>query len=464
MKSKLVLISALASALLFIAATIDLSNPDNYASQPKPAYITKDNTTAGNAITDKGATLGRILFYDKRLSQNETVSCGSCHKQQFAFGDTALLSKGLFGANTGRHAMRLINSRFGTEVKFFWDERAATLEDQSTSPIKDHNEMGYSGANGDPDIDSLIRKMNTVWYYKPLFTHVFGDSVITEPRMRRALAQFMRSIQSFDSKFDTGRALVANDAAPFPNYTQQENDGKQIFLAPPPQGGAGCQGCHRAPEFDIDPQSGNNGVIAIAGTTVGTDFTNTRAPSLRDVFNPSGNLNTPLMHTGGFNNMLAVINHYDQITVTPGNTNLDNRLLGPGGQGQTLNLTQQQKASLVAFLKTLTGSNVYTDPKWSDPFDNTGNINITGLTAIIPTSVALQVNAYPNPATKQIHLELPASNYSLRILSHNGQQLAAQTLSGSTNLNLEAYPSGILLLEIIDTDKHLRQVVRIVKR
>ena len=111
------------------AGKIDLNNLSNYANQTKPAYITKDNT-ADNPITDKGATLGRVLFYDKNLSSNNTISCASCHIQANAFGDDTDASDGVNGTTT-RHAMRLINSRFSNERKFFWDERATTLENQN---------------------------------------------------------------------------------------------------------------------------------------------------------------------------------------------------------------------------------------------------------------------------------------------------------------------------------------------
>ncbi|WP_396161833.1 cytochrome c peroxidase, partial [Flavobacterium sp.] len=121
-------------------SSLDLNNLANYGNQTVPPYITKDNSQ-GNSITDKGATLGRVLFYDKNLSSNNTISCSSCHKQEFAFSDTNVASSGVNGT-TGRHSMRLINSRFATETKFFWNERALNLETQTTMPIKDHGEMG----------------------------------------------------------------------------------------------------------------------------------------------------------------------------------------------------------------------------------------------------------------------------------------------------------------------------------
>jgi len=99
------------------ALSIDPSALENYAAQGKPAYVNKDNTGA-NAITDKAATLGRVLFYDKNLSINNTIACASCHKQEFAFGDTAVSSLGVENGRTIRHSMRLINTRYAVEAKF----------------------------------------------------------------------------------------------------------------------------------------------------------------------------------------------------------------------------------------------------------------------------------------------------------------------------------------------------------
>ncbi len=363
-----------ASVKATFGTNIDLDNLANYANQSIPGYITKDNTT-GNAITDKGATLGRVLFYDKNLSSNNTISCASCHQQANAFSDTNVASNGVNGT-TGRHAMRLINTRFAVENKFFWDERAATLEFQTTQPIQNHIEMGFSGTSGDEGFSGLVTKLNQIGYYKELFKFVYGTEEITESKVQLALAQFIRSIQSFDSKYDTGRAQVANDGQAFPNFTAQENQGKNLFLTPPvfdttgnrTSGGVGCAGCHAAPEFDIAPNSGNNGIIGVLNGT-GIDITNTRAPSLRDLVKADGTLNGPLMHTGVITSLQAAIGHYGTINIAPGNTNLDPKLR-PNGFGQQLHFTAPEVNALMAFLRTLSGSNVYVDSKWSNPFPN----------------------------------------------------------------------------------------------
>ncbi|RTL13211.1 MAG: cytochrome-c peroxidase [Flavobacteriaceae bacterium] len=354
-------------------SSIDLNNLANYANQIVPPYITKNNSQ-GNVITDKGATLGRVLFYDKNLSSNNTISCASCHKQEFAFSDTNVASTGV-NASTGRHSMRLINSRFATETKFFWNERAINLETQTTMPIKDHGEMGFSGENGDLSFDDLITRLNGIGYYRELFKFVYGSEEITEVKIQSALAQFIRSIQSFDSKYDAGRALATNDGQPFSNFTAQENQGKNLFLTPPvfnpngvrTSGGLGCAGCHRAPEFDIDPNTLNNGIIGtIAGT--GIDTGNTKAPTLRDLVKTDGTTNGPMMHTGVITSLQAAIGHYGTINIAPGNNNLDPRLR-PGGLGQQLNLTATEVNAVIAFLRTLSGTDVYTNQKWSNPFN-----------------------------------------------------------------------------------------------
>lgn len=361
----------LAVPVLAQDGVVDLFNLANYANQPVPPYIVRDNMPAGNPVTDLGATLGRVLFYDKRLSRNDTISCSSCHQQERGFSDLATASSGVSGT-TGRHSMRLINARFSQEVRFFWDERATSVEDQATQPIQDHVEMGFSGTLGDPDFSDLITKLEAIPEYQVLFTGVFGDPAITEDRVQRSIAQFVRSIQSFDSKYDTGRAVVGADGPPFPNFTAAENRGKALFLAPPgPGGGAGCAGCHRPPEFDIDPGSGNNGVVGVIGG--GTDFTVTRSPSLRDLVGPGGTSNGAFMHNASLPSLASVVAHYNNIpAIVPG---LDPRLTMPAGPPgppgdlpQSLGLTAGQQADLVAFLTTLTGTNLYTDPKWSSPF------------------------------------------------------------------------------------------------
>lgn len=355
------------------AGRIDLDDLENYANQMVPDYITRINT-GQNPISDAGATLGRVLFYDTALSIDDSISCSSCHTQTTGFTDSDVVSTGVEGGQTGRHSMRLINTQFSQETSFFWDERAGSHEEQETQPLTDANEHGFSGENGRPDFDALVAKLEALEYYEELFTFTFGDAEITEDRLQRALAQFTKSIWSFDSKFDVGRAQVNNNAANFPNYTVDENAGKTLFLRAPNQGGAGCQVCHQAPEFSIRRGSLHNGVVGVAGSPDEFDFNNTRSPTLRDVSAPTGDPNGPFMHDGSLPTLRDVVNHYNDLQA-PADADMRAMFLNTidpvllrNGDPQNLNLSEQQKDQLVAFLNTLSGSEVYTDQKWSNPF------------------------------------------------------------------------------------------------
>lgn len=461
MKKVLLIILPLV-AIIAISATLDLNKPDNYAAQAIPNNIAKDNTPLNNEITDKGATLGRVLFYDKKLSVNNTIACANCHQQQFAFGDTASASIGVNGT-TGRHSMRLINARFANENRFFWDERAATLEVQTTQPIQDHTEMGYSGQNGDPTMADLITKMNGTWYYPQLFTFAFGDAQITEQRMQQALAQFVRSIQSFDSKYDIGAAQAGNPMGPLPNFTQQENQGRALFRQPPQfdangirvAGGAGCAGCHGEPEFDIAPTSRNNGVIgSFAG---GTDLTNTRAPSLRDVVDANGNAYGGFMHNAGqngLNTLLDVVNHYDSIPAD--NPALDNRLR-PGGNLQRLRLTAQEKGNLVAFIRTLTGTSVYTDARWSNPFTN-DSLTLYGV-GIEDVVSKPQVKVYPTITGGVINVDYPSEMNNTKMVVTDMRGSVLYNGAAKKQVDLSPYAPGMYLIRF-----EQGQTVKVVKQ
>jgi cytochrome c peroxidase len=347
------------------ALNLNLDAPRNYTSPAWPAYYdadarTLDNTPFANLGTDRGATLGRVLFHDVNLSINRTVSCARCHAAGTGFVDTARFSVGFDGrSRTTAHSMRLGNARFYRLGSAFWDRRALSLEEQATDAIQSPVEMGFDQAHG--GMDALIARMRGLAYYPELFTWAFGDSVVSEVRIGRAIAQYVRSIVSLDSRFDRAFALVYDPALPdkgvtrpFPGFTAEENRGKELYFTETFQGGAGCGRCHRQPTFTLFAQSASNGLDA--GET--RIF---KSPSLKNVA-----LIGPYMHDGRFATLRQVIEHYVS-GVQPGPA-LDGQLRIGGGQGQRLSLSEADKSALVAFLTTLNDSTVIADPKFSDPF------------------------------------------------------------------------------------------------
>lgn len=361
------------AVLAAFVGRINLASLENYANPNVPDYITKMED-GDNPVTDAGATLGRVLFYDLNLSYNDTKSCATCHKQSLAFGDNVDYSFGQFG-ELQRHTPRLINTQYADEVHFFWNERAATLEDQVTQPIHQANELGFSGVAGLPNFDVLIDKLSGIEYYNELFRFAFHDPEITEERLQLALGQFVKSIVSFDSRWDEGRAQAASQDDAFVNFTPDENAGKSLFTRSVAEGGAGCAACHRPPEFDIDPAASHDGIVTVLDDEFSFDYENTRAPSLRDLARGDGALNGPYMHDGQQDTLRSVIDHYDNIEI-PVNadpvefTNLLDSRLQTGGTPQSLSLSEQEKNQLEAYLLTLGGTAVYTDPKWSSPFSD----------------------------------------------------------------------------------------------
>ena len=318
-----------------------------------------DNTPEWNPISNIGATLGRVLFYDKNLSANNAVSCASCHKQNLAFADNAAFSEGLNGGLTDRNTMGLINARYYENGRFLWDERAESLEEQVLLPIQDHTEMGM-------DLADLVIKLQALDYYTVLFEKTFGSAEITTERIARALSQFIRSIVSINSKYDQGLIAINSDGEnplSLPNFTAQENLGMDIFLRR-----ATCVYCHGTAQF-VNDEAKNNG-LELSYTDPGkggvtghaSDQATFKVPSLRNVA-----LTAPYMHDGRFQTLMEVVNHYsDNVQAHP---NLNFRLTNEvTGEVLRLQLSQSEKEALVAFLETLTDHDILTDEKYSDPF------------------------------------------------------------------------------------------------
>lgn len=343
---------------------VDFDNLDSYTPilpQHYNAVADATNTPVENPITDKGATLGRILFYDKQLSINNTVSCASCHNQNNGFDDPDQFSTGFEGGLTGAHGMRLLNAQFYLGINFFWNKRAENLEAQTTQPIQNEVEMGFDASHG--GFEALITKLNDLEYYPELFELVYGDSNITEERAQHAMAQFIRAMVSVNSSFDQGFAQVFqpgeqgnNIGAPFPNYSAQENQGKALFLTPLNQGGAACAGCHLPPSFALNLDSRSNGLDF-------GEITVFKSPSLK-----SAGTSLHFMHDGRFSSITEVIEHYNSgIESGPA---LDVRLRNPADATLPLrlNLSDGDKLALEAFIFSLTDTSIMTDARFSDPF------------------------------------------------------------------------------------------------
>lgn len=337
-----------------LARTLNLpSSSFNYANVDLPNYFLangtaqEDNTPNNNRITNNGATLGRVLFYDKQLSANNTVSCASCHEQSKGFSDSNALSIGFQGGLTARNSMGLANAKYYDNGRFFWDERAATLEDQVLMPIQDAIEMGLT-------LEELETKLQNDDYYNVLFRRAFGDETVSRQRIALALAQFVRSMVSYESKYDAGLAQTNNPNANFPNFTASENMGKNLFFSNRTR----CSDCHDTNAF-VGDQARNNGLDATL-TDTGVRRGEFKTSSLRNI-----ELTAPYMHDGRFSTLAQVVEHYN--SGVQNSNNLDNRLEVRGGV-RRLNLSNNEKQAIVNFLITLTDDNFINDEKFSDPF------------------------------------------------------------------------------------------------
>jgi cytochrome c peroxidase len=350
----------------FDYATLNL--PEHFTldvpGQPLPTSVNGlDNTPSANPVTNDGATLGRVLFYDKKLSVNETVACASCHIQALGFTDDTTFSLGFEGGRTERHSMTLINARYYQRGRFFWDERATTLEEQVLIPFQDPVEMGMT-------LDQLLAAVDAQDYYLDLFNNAFGSPEVTSTKIAQALAQFVRSIVSYSSKYDEGRAIANLPGDNFVNFTAEENLGKNLFFRTIPNGGGACFGCHTTEAFvsaNRGPQ--NNGLdIVTTDEGAGAVFNNPifegrfKTTSLRNI-----EWTSPYMHDGRFSTLEEVVEHYNSgIQAHP---TLSPALTDANGDPVRLNFTDSEKAALVTFLRTLTDESIANEEKWSDPFN-----------------------------------------------------------------------------------------------
>ena len=310
-----------------------------------------DNPT----VTDEGATLGRVLFYDKRLSINNSIACASCHRQELAFADFRASSVGFGGKVTPRNSMAIINVALNRNL--FWDSRVHSAKELILQPIQNHIEMGMES------LSTLEKKLNNTPFYAELFKNAYGDGQVTSERIADAMAQFLCSMVSANSRFDQGQM---NN---FVDFTAQEKLGMNLFFSSRTK----CSECHAGANFMAEDHPGgpygtpttrgsaNTGLDAVTRDPGFRDG-QFRIPSLRNIA-----LTAPYMHDGRFATLEEVIDFYDHgIQAHP---NLDPKLVGDDGEPLRLNLTSMEKQALVAFLNTLTDQTLVKDEKFSDPFN-----------------------------------------------------------------------------------------------
>jgi len=314
-------------------------------------------------VTNEVATLGRVLFYDKQLSLNNTISCGSCHHQEKAFADGKQFSTGFEGKLTTRNSMGFQN--LISQRNLFWDSRSFSLADLSLKPVQNHVEMGME------DLGKLAEKLSRLDYYPALFEKAFQDPEITPDRISQGITQFISSITTANSRFD--RSTIAGGDT---QLSSLEIMGRNIFNSQK----AMCSSCHAGNNFAAadgpnDPYGGGGEIFGtdLKGTTnIGLDLTDRDAgrkegsfkiPSLRNIA-----LTGPYMHDGRFKTLEEVIDHYSH--GIKNNPNLDKKFRDSHGEVVQLNFTDLEKKALVAFLNTLTDDVMTRDPKYSDPFKN----------------------------------------------------------------------------------------------
>jgi cytochrome c peroxidase len=346
----------------------DFANATSVIAQNIPDLLTN------SGVTNEGATLGRVLFYDKQLSLNNRISCASCHAQKDAFADRNTFSIGFEDKITPRNSMAIVNPILNNSL--FWDSRANSIEELVSQPIQNHIEMGMESIN------ELVTKLSAVDYYKPLFLDAYATDIISEDKIVDAMSQFLRSMVSIDSKFDNGMA------SNFSNYSELEEKGRAIFFSDH----AKCSTCHSGVNLSAPDGAGAGSALAgldnfmlqstietdeyagptIKGTAnIGLDFVYAdngfrdgqfKIPTLRNIA-----LTGPYMHDGRYNSLEEVVEHYSsQIKF---HENLDDKFV-QNGKARQLNFSNDDKKALVAFLQTLTDESFISADRFSDPFMN----------------------------------------------------------------------------------------------
>ncbi len=315
------------------------------------------------------AILGRVMFYDKNLSDDRTISCASCHKQELAFADDLAFSKGVSNRITSRNSLALgsvfnFAEYYGDisqgRIPFFWDNRASTVQEQARQTFANEREMNMP-------MHKVMDRVEAAEYYKILFKETFGDSQVTEERILDAVSEFVNSMSSYRSKYDEelDKHYVDNfnfnniEGVTFSGFTTAENLGKDLYVS-------NCGNCHGAINgFPAQVQANNGlemnyedqGIGAISGPAQNGTF---KVPTLRNIA-----LTGPYMHDGRFETLEDVVEHYSNGIQNHPNLSFQ---LKSGGQPKAFNFSQTEKDALIAFLNTFTDEVMLNDEKYSDPF------------------------------------------------------------------------------------------------
>lgn len=312
-----------------------------------PSHFPEMEIPADNPLTVQGVNLGRHLFWDTRLSGDNTMACADCHLPQFSFSDNNATSEGIDGLTGARNSMVLQNLAWAND--YFWDGRAETLEEQVLMPVQDPIEMHESWSN-------FISEIRDDEQYKTMFFEAFGVVAFDSTHAAKALAQFVRTMVSSNSKYD--RILQGEEA-----FTIQEQAGFDSFNA---LSGGDCFHCHGG-ALATDFSYKNNGLDAVpidSGrglvTNVDTDNFTFKVPTLRNI-----EYSGPYMHDGRFATLDEVINFYS-VGVEHTSPNLS-PLMEFSAQGG-VQLDPQDRAELKAFLLTLSDPDFINNPDFQNPW------------------------------------------------------------------------------------------------
>lgn len=334
---------------VYVQTPYELDIPSHF-----PVMIIPDD----NPMTKEGVELGRRLFYEVRLSGDNTISCASCHAPQNAFSDSRQFSKGITGQDGTRNSMALIN--LGWQQFFFWDGRAKTLEDQILEPVPNPIEMHLQWK----DAVTRIKDDPT---YQQSFLKAFGAKEIDSTQVAKAIAQFLRTMISGSSKFDVMYKYENNipfgpgDQAIYQTVTPEEWAGYDLFKS---LNGADCFHCHNGPLMQVQKFS-NNGLDAVftdlgRGGITGNpaDMGKFKVPTLRNIA-----FSAPYMHDGRFATLDDVIEHYSSgiqqsTTIDP--------LIEFAFQGG-VQLDDFERDILKQFLMTMTDYEFINNPQFQDP-------------------------------------------------------------------------------------------------